>query len=379
MKEERFPDTRKPLRRQRLQVAEGGSFGATEESTATGVWRKKRRDSCTEDQCRPALTSPRGLSAHPPGWAGAGSWGSGFWVWIPGRGLGLVAWTQSEGASAPRLAGKESGKKSGTAEEARDFFLPLCLLVRKERRFRAPLKGAPETGTSHSYQRGLQTPAWDTKAAAATTKKPVCKHRSLSTPPLQGACAAHHCQGPVIQGQLPWENARHASGCCKVMLAFAATGLPRIRTPPSPRPEWARAPESAAPLTLSCLREEQMPSGHLHTEAGPNPKLDPGSCVKKKRKGNFSQQPQEQWIKYPQPTWCTLHLWNTWIDNESSQTEEVDFESNDVYIFIPFSLFVSVYVYTSVCDFVCISLLLPFVLGFCLSFFFKNYLKNYFS
>ena len=49
----------------------------------------------------------------------------------------------------------------------------------------------------------------------------------------------------------------------------------------------------------------------------------------------------------------------------------MDFGSNDIYIFFPFSLFVSVYVYASVCDFdfVCIALLLPFVLGFCLSVF----------
>ena len=39
MKEEKFPHTRKPLRGQRLQVAEGGSFGAREESAATGVQR----------------------------------------------------------------------------------------------------------------------------------------------------------------------------------------------------------------------------------------------------------------------------------------------------------------------------------------------------
>ena len=103
----------------------------------------------------------------------------------------------------PQLAGRESGKKSGTAEEAKDFFLPLCFLVRKERVLRAPLKGDPEMGTSRGYQRGPQRRAWDAKAAAATTKKPVCKPRSLSTPPLLGACAARHCQGPVIQGQLP--------------------------------------------------------------------------------------------------------------------------------------------------------------------------------
>ena len=45
-----------------------------------------------------------------------------------------------------------------------------------------------------------------------------------------------------------------------------------------------------------------------------------------------------------------------------------------VYIYIfPFSTFVSVYVYASLCDFVCIALLLPFVLGFCLSVFFFSF------
>ena len=73
MKEERSPHTRKPLRGRRLRVAEGGSFRATEESAATGVRRAKRRDSRTEDRCQPALTSLRGLSAHLPGWEGAGS------------------------------------------------------------------------------------------------------------------------------------------------------------------------------------------------------------------------------------------------------------------------------------------------------------------
>ena len=73
MKKERFPHTRKPLRGRRLGVAEGESFGATEESTATGVRRAKRRDSRTDDRCRAALTSPRGLSAHPLGRAGLGA------------------------------------------------------------------------------------------------------------------------------------------------------------------------------------------------------------------------------------------------------------------------------------------------------------------
>ena len=73
MKEEKFPHTRKPLHWQRRGWPVGGSFGATEESAATGVQRAKQRDSHTEDRCRPALTRPKGFSAHPPGRAGAGS------------------------------------------------------------------------------------------------------------------------------------------------------------------------------------------------------------------------------------------------------------------------------------------------------------------
>ena len=63
MTEERFPHTRKPLRGRRLRVAEQGSFGATEESAATGVRRAKRRDSRTEAEqhsaAREACLLPR--------------------------------------------------------------------------------------------------------------------------------------------------------------------------------------------------------------------------------------------------------------------------------------------------------------------------------
>ena len=44
-------------------------------------------------------------------------------------------------------------------------------------------------------------------------------------------------------------------------------------------------PKSAAPLTLYCLSEEQMPSGGVYAEAGPNPKLNPRSCANKEEKG----------------------------------------------------------------------------------------------
>ena len=124
MKEERFLHTRKPLRGRRLQVAEGGGFGATEESAATGVRRAKRRDSCTEARCRPALTSPRGLSAHPPGWAGLGAEARAS-VGSQGEDWGWRREHSLKGASAPQLAGRESGKRSGAAEQARDFFLLL--------------------------------------------------------------------------------------------------------------------------------------------------------------------------------------------------------------------------------------------------------------
>ena len=79
----------------------------------------------------------------------------------------------------------------------------------------------------------------------------------------------------------------------------------------------------------------------------------PGAVLTKKRKGNFSQQPQEQWIKSPQSTWCNLPLWNTWIDKESFQTEEVDFGSKDIYIYFPFFSF---------CECVCVC----FCVWFCL-------------
>ena len=114
MKEERFPHTRKPLRGRRLREAEGGSFRATEESVATGVWRAKRRDSRTVARRQAALTSPRGLSAHPPGWAGLGAEARAS-VGSQGEDRGWRREHSQKGASAPRLAGRESGKKSGAA------------------------------------------------------------------------------------------------------------------------------------------------------------------------------------------------------------------------------------------------------------------------
>ena len=110
--------------------------------------------------------------------------------------------TQPEGASAPQLAGRESGKKSGPAEEARDFFLPLCFLVREERGFRAPLKGAPETGASRGYQRGPQRQA----RAAVISADPRDGQETLRLllPPPRSLCAStghspHHPSREPVQ------------------------------------------------------------------------------------------------------------------------------------------------------------------------------------
>ncbi len=68
-------------------MAERRSFRAAEESTATGVRRVKRGDSRTEEQCRPTLTRPTGLSAHPPGRAGLTRRGGRGWELRLGRRL----------------------------------------------------------------------------------------------------------------------------------------------------------------------------------------------------------------------------------------------------------------------------------------------------
>ena len=85
-----------------------------EESAATGVQRAKRRDSHTEDQCQPALTSPRGLSAHPPARAGLGAEARAS-VGSQGEDWGWRHEHSLKRASATQLAGRESGKKSGAA------------------------------------------------------------------------------------------------------------------------------------------------------------------------------------------------------------------------------------------------------------------------
>ena len=73
-----------------------------------------------------------------------------------GKDWGWLCEDSLKGTSVPQLPGRESGKKSGPAEEARDH----CFGVREERGFlhcvptegRALPKQAPERGVSHGYQ-----------------------------------------------------------------------------------------------------------------------------------------------------------------------------------------------------------------------------------
>ena len=100
-------------------------------------------------------------------------------------------------------------------------------------------------GASHGYQRGHQWQAWNTKSATAATKKPVCKHRSLSTPP----------QEPVqpATARVRWsrDNFPRRTHSMPQAIATSCQSLPpqarpAFRTPPSP-PAWV----SQSPV-ISC-------------------------------------------------------------------------------------------------------------------------------
>ena len=156
MKEERFPHTRSPFaggdrRWQRGEASEPrrraqpqGCGGQSREIPAQRVGAKQH--SPAREACLLTRQGRRGLGAE----ARASE------VGLQGEDWGWQCEHSLKGASAPQLAGRVSGKNSGPAEEARDFFFPLCFLVRKERGFRAPPKRAPEMSASRGYQRGPQ-------------------------------------------------------------------------------------------------------------------------------------------------------------------------------------------------------------------------------
>ena len=155
MKKERFPHTRKPLRGWRLWVAEWGASEPQRRAQQQGCRGQSReipaqriganQHSPAREACLLTRQGERGLGAEDR--ASVRTQGEDWGWWLK---------HSLKGASVPRLARRKSGKKSGPAKEARDFFFPLCFLVYEERGLRALLKGAPETGASHGYQRGPQ-------------------------------------------------------------------------------------------------------------------------------------------------------------------------------------------------------------------------------
>ena len=86
---------------------QGESFRDMEESVAIGVQRAKQRDSHTEDRCQPALTLQGGWGLGAEAWASEVRSQGEDWGWLHEHSL--------KGASAPQLARRESGRKSGPA------------------------------------------------------------------------------------------------------------------------------------------------------------------------------------------------------------------------------------------------------------------------
>ena len=152
VKEERSPHTKKPLRGWRLQVAERGALEPQRRAQPQGCGGQSgeipaRRigayqHSPAREACLLTLWGGWGLGAEAPA-SEVRSQGE-DWGWLHEHSL--------KGASAPQLAGWESGKKSGTASEAGDH----CFGVWKERGFRTLPKRAPNTGASCGYQHGHQ-------------------------------------------------------------------------------------------------------------------------------------------------------------------------------------------------------------------------------
>ena len=72
--------------------------------------------------------------------------------------------------------------------------------------------------------------SWDSRGGHETLTllslppRILCASTGHYPPPHRGACAAYHCQGPKIHGQLPQENTAHTSTYCNVMPASATEG-----------------------------------------------------------------------------------------------------------------------------------------------------------
>ena len=134
---------------------------------------------------------------------------------------------------------------------------------------------------------------------------------SLCSPPLSGS----HDPGTTSPGKHIVHLRllqHHASLCCRRLVPHSVPlPLPGLSEPEPPNKPLLYPPliwvGKRHPHVTYTQRQSQIQS------------WTPGAVRTKKRKGNPSQYCQEQGIRSPHSNWCTQHLCNTWIDNESSQ------------------------------------------------------------
>ena len=230
------------------------------------------------------------LHTYRDGW-GLGAEAQALEVRSQGEDWGWLSEDSLKEGSAPQLARRESGKKTGPAEKARDHSFGVHeergLLPHVPTEGRALPKWAPESGLSHGYQLRRQRQAGNAKAAA--TKNSVRKHRSLPTPPRE---PVQHRTAKVMISRDNFPGRTHgmlqvAAMSCRPLppQAHPAFQLWLLYTSLSPTWVTKRALISCCFNPPSCLGGEQTPEGDLHTEAGPKPKLNPRSWANKEEKG----------------------------------------------------------------------------------------------
>ena len=190
-----------------LSQDRGGLFRALEESVATGLWRAKQRETYTNDWCQLALPS---LWRSSVGACGAGCWGSGFGHQILGRGLGLAAQRQPEGAKVWCATTKGVWEEAWAHQRGK---VPLLGASQPTRVMGAGARRCCLLG----FQRKMQT-------------RPLSPPRVLwvsagHCPTFSGVFVAHQCQescnlapttAPTTQGFLAWPAATakgHVTWC----------------------------------------------------------------------------------------------------------------------------------------------------------------------
>ena len=142
--------------------------------TATGAQREKRRDSRTEALCGAALSSPRGLSAHPLGRAGLGAEAPAL-VGLQGEDWGWRCEHSLKGLAHHSWLGGSPGKSLQLPERQETFF---CLFVSRRTR----------RGESEHRLNELQRRA----RTAVISADPRDRHETLRLlqPPPKSLCAS---------------------------------------------------------------------------------------------------------------------------------------------------------------------------------------------